>query len=47
MDILYSKHVREQMVARGIGEEDVREGIEMGSKELQKPDKISKEKFSL
>ncbi|MBS3130930.1 DUF4258 domain-containing protein [Candidatus Woesearchaeota archaeon] len=40
MDILYSKHVREQMVARGIGEEDVREGIEMGSKELQKPDKI-------
>jgi len=28
------------MVARGIGEKEVEEGINKGSKELQKPDKI-------
>ncbi|MBI2559076.1 DUF4258 domain-containing protein [Candidatus Woesearchaeota archaeon] len=36
----YSKHAREQMVARGISEKDVEEGIRRGSKELQKPNKI-------
>lgn len=38
--IKYSKHAREQMVARGIDEKEVEEGINRGSKELQKPDKI-------
>lgn len=38
--IKYSKHAREQMVARGISEKDVEEGIKRGSKELQKPNKI-------
>ena len=28
------------MVARGIGEKEVEDGISKGSKELQKPDKI-------
>ena len=36
----YSKHAREQMVARGISEKEVEEAIKRGSKELQKPDKI-------
>ena len=36
----YSRHAREQMVARGISEKEVEEGIKSGSKELQKPDKI-------
>lgn len=40
MEVRYSKHAREQMVARGISEEDVREGIERGSKGIQKPNKI-------
>ena len=40
MAIKYSKHAREQMVARGISEKDVEDGIKMGSKELQKPNKI-------
>ncbi len=35
-----SKHAREQMVVRGITENEVQEGIQRGSKELQKPDKI-------
>ena len=36
----YSKHAREQMVARGVTEKEVCEGIQRGSKELQKPNKI-------
>ena len=40
MDIKYSKHAREQMVARGISDKEVKEGIAKGAKELQKPDKI-------
>ncbi|MBW2988886.1 DUF4258 domain-containing protein [Candidatus Woesearchaeota archaeon] len=38
--IKYSKHSRERMVLRGISEKDVEDGIKMGSKELQKPNKI-------
>ena len=38
--IKYSKHAREQMVARGVSEKEVEEGIKRGSKELQKPNKI-------
>lgn len=37
---MFSKHAREQMVARGISENEVEKGIKAGSKELQKPDKI-------
>ena len=40
MTILYSKHAREQMVARGVSAKDVENGIKMGSKALQKPNKI-------
>ena len=40
LKIVYSKHAREQMVARGISETDAEEGIKRGSKELQKPGKI-------
>ena len=40
MAIKFSRHAREQMVARGISEKDVEEGIKRGSKELQKPNKI-------
>ncbi|MEK6876329.1 MAG: DUF4258 domain-containing protein [Nanoarchaeota archaeon] len=40
MIIRYSKHAREQMVARGVTEKEVQEGIQRGSKELQKPNKI-------
>ena len=40
MAIKYSKHAREQMIARGISEKEVEEGIKRGSKELQKPSKI-------
>jgi len=36
----YSRHAREQMVARGISENGVEEGIQRGSKELQKPNKV-------
>lgn len=36
----YSKHARDQMVARGINEVEVEEAIKRGSKELQKPNKI-------
>ncbi len=37
---MYSKHARDQMVARGISEKEIEEGIQRGSKELQKPNKI-------
>ena len=37
---MYSKHAREQMIGRGITEKEVEEGIQRGSKELQKPNKI-------
>ena len=40
LPIKYSKHAREQMVARGISEKEVEEAIKRGSKELQKPNKI-------
>ncbi|MBI2144187.1 DUF4258 domain-containing protein [Candidatus Woesearchaeota archaeon] len=40
MALLFSKHAREQMVARGIDESLVAEAIKRGSKYLQKPDKI-------
>ncbi|MBI2653916.1 DUF4258 domain-containing protein [Candidatus Woesearchaeota archaeon] len=40
LPIKYSKHAREQMVARGISEKEVEEGIKRGSKGLQKPSKI-------
>ncbi|MBI3034846.1 DUF4258 domain-containing protein [Candidatus Woesearchaeota archaeon] len=38
--IKYSKHAREQMVARGVSEKEIEDGINRGSKELQKPNKI-------
>ncbi len=38
--VKYSKHAREQMIARGITEKEAEEGIQRGSKELQKPDKV-------
>ncbi len=38
--VKYSKHAREQMIARGITEKEVEEGIQRGSKQLQKPNKI-------
>ena len=38
--IRYGKHAREQMVARGVSEKEVEEGIKRGSKEFQKPNKI-------
>jgi len=41
--ILYSKHAREQMIARGIDEELVQEAIKQGSKYLQYPNKIVSE----
>ena len=40
MSILFSKHARERMVARGISTEEVIEAIARGSKELQNPNKI-------
>ena len=40
MAVKYSKHAREQMIARGISAKEVEEGIKRGSKQLQKPDKI-------
>lgn len=40
MAVKYSKHAREQMIARGLSEKEVEEGIKRGSKELQKPNKI-------
>jgi hypothetical protein len=38
--IKYSKHAREQMVARGVSENEVEEAIKRGSKGIQKPDRI-------
>ena len=38
--IRYSHHAREQMVARGISENEVESAIRSGSKQLQKPDKL-------
>ena len=40
LTVKYSKHAREQMIARGVSEKEVEEGIKQGSKELQKPNKI-------
>ena len=40
LPLKYSKHAREQMIARGVSEKDVEEGIKRGSKQLQKPNKI-------
>lgn len=40
MKIKYGKHAREQMVERGIGENEVKEGIERGAKSFQYPNKI-------
>ena len=40
MTIYYSRHAREQMVARGVSEKEAEEGIKRGFKELQKPNKI-------
>ena len=41
--LFYSKHAREQMIARGIDEKLVDEAIKRGSKYLQKPNKIVSE----
>jgi len=44
--IRYGKHAREQMVARGISENEVYDAVKSGSKHLQYPDKIvSKYKY--
>ena len=43
MALLFSKHAREQMVARGIDETLVAEAIKRGSKHLQHPNKIVSE----
>lgn len=40
MMLLFSRHAREKMVARGISEQLVAEAIQRGSKHLQKPDTI-------
>jgi len=40
LGLRYSKHAREQMIAGGILEKDVEEGVKRGSKQLQKPNKI-------
>ncbi|MBI4451831.1 DUF4258 domain-containing protein [Candidatus Woesearchaeota archaeon] len=40
MVIRYSRHAREQMIARGISEKEIQEAIKRGSKSIQKPDKI-------
>lgn len=40
LNLKYSKHAREQMVGRGINEEEIEEAIKRGSKGLQYPDKI-------
>ena len=36
----YSRHAREQIIARGISEKEIADGIARGSKELQKPGKV-------
>ena len=40
LKVIYTKHAREQMVARGISTAEVERAIKRGSKEFQKPDKI-------
>ncbi|MBI2106348.1 DUF4258 domain-containing protein [Candidatus Woesearchaeota archaeon] len=40
LKVKYTKHSREQMIAGGISEYDVEEGINKGVKRLQQPDKI-------
>ncbi|HLC63520.1 MAG TPA: DUF4258 domain-containing protein [Candidatus Nanoarchaeia archaeon] len=40
LKIWYSKHARDQMVARGISEREVEEGIIKGAKRFQLPNKI-------
>ncbi len=40
MALLFSRHAREQMAARGISEALVEEAIKRGSRHLQNPDKI-------
>lgn len=40
MALFFSKHAREQMVARGIEDKLVEEAIKRGSKRLQHPNKI-------
>jgi hypothetical protein len=41
--VKYSSHAREQMVARGISEQEVQDALKSGSKHLQYPDKIVSE----
>ncbi len=43
LQIKYSKHAREQMVARGISEIEIEEGIRKGAKRFQPPNKILSE----
>ncbi len=38
--LFYSKHAREQMVERGISENEIELAVKSGAKELQKPDQI-------
>ena len=38
--LLYSKHAREQMTARGISESEVESAIAAGAKEFQEPNKL-------
>jgi len=40
LTIYFSKHAREQMIARGISTEDAINAIKSGSKAIQNPDKI-------
>lgn len=40
MAIRYSNHAREQMVARGISKNEIKEAVAAGSKHLQYPNKI-------
>lgn len=40
MAIRYSRHAREQMVARGISTNEIKEAVAAGSKHLQHPNKI-------
>jgi hypothetical protein len=40
MAIKYGRHAREQMVARGISEQQVGEALKRGSKHTQAPDKM-------
>ncbi len=41
--IKYGSHAREQMVARGITEQEVHDALKSGSKHLQYPNKIVSE----